>query len=57
VEAFGDLRGILQEMMGDVDTPPGGSPSSPSGASESEPGDEDDEDEGPSILPFQPRGD
>jgi hypothetical protein len=55
MEAFGDLGGILQEMMGDFETQSGSSSSSPFGASERDSDDEDDA--GPSVLPFRPKGD
>jgi hypothetical protein len=58
MEAFGDLGGILQEMMGDFETHSGSSPSSPFGTSERDSDDEaDDDDAGPSVLPFRPKGD
>ena len=57
VEAFGDLGGILREMMGDFETPSGRAPSSPSGTSERDSDDEPDDDAGPSVLPFRPKGD
>ena len=49
LEAFGDLGGILRELMDDY----GGQ----SGTSERDPDDEADDDAGPSILPFRPKGD
>lgn len=57
MEAFGDLGDILQEMMGDFETQSGSSRSSPFGTSERDSDDEADDDAGPSVLPFRPKGD
>jgi hypothetical protein len=56
VDAFGDLGGILREMMGDFETQIGTSPPSPSGTSERDSDDEADDDAGPAVLPFRPKG-
>jgi hypothetical protein len=50
LEAIGDLGGLLEEVMGEGQVPPG------SAASERD-SDEDEGDAGPPILPFRPRGD
>lgn len=47
LKTLGSLGGILREMTGDIDTDEGsGSP----------PSETDDDDPGPSILPFRPKG-
>jgi hypothetical protein len=57
VEAFGDLGGILREITGDFETQSGGSSSPPFGTSGPDSDDESDDDGGPSVLPFRPKGD
>jgi len=54
MEAFADLGGVLADLMAESETEPGSFPSSGSGATKRDT-DEDDED-GPSILSFRPKG-
>ncbi len=57
LEALGDVGGILRDMMGEFEAQPGGLPSPDSARSERDIVDEDDDDAGPSVLPFRPKRD
>jgi hypothetical protein len=55
LEGIGDLGSILQEMMDDLE-PHSRRDASPSRAGEYESDESDDDDTGPSVLPFCPKG-
>jgi hypothetical protein len=54
IEAFGDLGDILGELMTDSESEAGGFPSSASRGGERDT--HEDDDDGPSILSFRPKG-